>query len=289
MKKNAVRYQFVEHLSRLGDASTHQVGDPHYGLAQEYHFHHTLEVIIIKQGWVEGVVGGVMGTLQKDTLLVIGNDMAHGVLRTSDDCQVILVHVPSELLRWDDRRFPELAHGLEYIRNSKSGMVYTDVQLARQATRLAVKIASADGFLRLSFVMHLLHLLSSTPPQSTLLAERPQAICTKQADESPIDRAYRYLYAHFREEIPLSLLAAYAGQNPSALCRSFKKSSGYTIGQFCTRLRIEYACNLLLTTDIDISQIAYQSGYNSYPHFCIQFKQVMKMSPTTYRIKTLPR
>ena len=87
----------------------------------------------------------------------------------------------------------------------------------------------------------------------------------------------------------MSKLAAYAGQNPSALCRSFKKSSGYTIGQFCTRLRIEYACNLLLTTNMDISQIAYQSGYNSYPHFCTQFKQVMQMSPTAYRDKSMPR
>jgi len=34
---------------------------------------------------------------------------------------------------------------------------------------------------------------------------------------------------------------------------------------------------------MDIAQIAYQSGYNSYPHFCTQFKKAMKMSPTEYR------
>lgn len=51
---------------------------------------------------------------------------------------------------------------------------------------------------------------------------------------------------------------------------------------------MEYACNLLLTTNMDISQIAYQSGYNSYPHFCTQFKQVMQMSPTAYRDKNMP-
>ncbi|MDY5639417.1 MAG: AraC family transcriptional regulator [Parabacteroides sp.] len=39
------------------------------------------------------------------------------------------------------------------------------------------------------------------------------------------------------------------------------------------------------TTDMDISPIAYMSGYNSYPHFCTQFKRIMKMSPTPYHGK----
>ena len=36
---------------------------------------------------------------------------------------------------------------------------------------------------------------------------------------------------------------------------------------------------------MDISPIAYMSGYNSYPHFCTQFKRIMKMSPTPYHGK----
>ncbi|MBO5181415.1 MAG: helix-turn-helix transcriptional regulator [Paraprevotella sp.] len=69
------------------------------------------------------------------------------------------------------------------------------------------------------------------------------------------------------------------------LCFSFKRASGYTIGQFCTRLHMEYACNLLLTTELDVSPIAYQSGYNCYPHFCTQFRKSMNMSPSEYRLR----
>ncbi|MGN0186801.1 MAG: helix-turn-helix domain-containing protein [Paludibacteraceae bacterium] len=56
--------------------------------------------------------------------------------------------------------------------------------------------------------------------------------------------------------------------------------------QFHTRLHMEYTGNLLLTTNVDISQIAYSSGFNSYPHFCTQFKSAMRMSPTAYRNKS---
>ncbi|MGN0221281.1 MAG: helix-turn-helix domain-containing protein [Prevotella sp.] len=134
----------------------------------------------------------------------------------------------------------------------------------------------------MSLMMRLLHVLSTTPPLATLLAEQRCPIA-RNDKASSIDRAYHYIYEHFRENMPLDRIAAYSGLNPSALCRSFKKSSGCTIGQLCSRLRIEYACNLLLITKMDVAQIAFLSGYNSYPHFCTRFKSAMKVSPTEYR------
>lgn len=282
MRKRAVRNHIVEHLSRLGDASVHGVGSREEDFARSYHYHNTLEVILIQRGWIEGLVGGVMGRMTEGMMVVLGDDVPHGVLRASDDSKAVLVHIPSELLRWDEERFPELAHGIAYIRNSKSGMVYDDAGLAKEVARLAGRIAAVDGFLRMSQIMRLLHVLSTTPPASTLLAEQP-AVHVRREKEAALDRVYRYLYGHFRDNFSLDGLAAYAGLNASALCRSFKKSSGCTIWQFCTRLRIEYACNLLLTTNMDAGQIACMSGYNSYSHFCTQFKNVLKMSPTEYR------
>lgn len=55
MKKRAIRNQMVEHSSRLCDTSIRQVGNLNEGFAQIYHYHNTLEVIAIKQGWLEGV------------------------------------------------------------------------------------------------------------------------------------------------------------------------------------------------------------------------------------------
>ncbi|MGM9675589.1 MAG: hypothetical protein ACI3X9_09010, partial [Bacteroidaceae bacterium] len=97
MIKKAVRHQIVERMTRLGDASLHQTGDPHEGFSQTYHYHNTLEVIVIKQGWVEGIVGEIVGKIRCGTVLVIGNDLPHCVLNASADCKAILVHVPSEL------------------------------------------------------------------------------------------------------------------------------------------------------------------------------------------------
>lgn len=267
----------VEHLWRLGDASVHRVGAANEDYAQVYHYHNTLEVIVVRRGWFEGLVAGVVGVMKSGMIVVIGSDVPHCVLRASADCKVMLVHIPLELLRWDEERFPELTHGIEYIRGSKSGMVYNDARLADRIAMLAGKIASADGFMRMSLFMRLLHVLSTTPPSNTVVAGQLHAVAKKEKARA-IDRAYGYIYEHFKDDFSLSEIADYSGLNPSALCRAFKKLSGSTIWQFCTRLRIEYACNLLLTTNMDVAEIAYQSGYNSYSHFCTQFKSVTRLN-----------
>ncbi|MGM9841998.1 MAG: AraC family transcriptional regulator [Candidatus Limisoma sp.] len=282
MKKTAIRHQIVDHQLRLGDASIHQVGDSREKYAQEYHYHNTLEVITIKQGWILGLVGGVVGKITEGMIVVVGNDVPHCVLRASTDCKVVLIHIPFELLKWDEERFPELSHGVDYIRNSKSGILYHDAHLVRAVSNLASKITSAEGFMRISLLMRLLHILSTTTPVSTILAEQHYVNVSKEK-ESAIDRTYSFVYEHYLRDFSLSEIAAYAGMNKSALCRSFKKSSGYTIWQFCNRLRIEYACNLLLTTNMTTLQVAYQSGFNSYAHFSTKFKKHTNLTPTQYR------
>lgn len=285
MIKQPVRNRFVERLPRIGDASMHEIGAEDDITAKTYHYHNNVEVIIVRRGWADGLVGEMTGRLHQGMTVVLGSDVPHCILRASEKCAVLLVHIPYGLLKWDADEFPELTHGIDFIRTSKSGILYDDAEFANKLARLADKIAAAEGFMRMSLLMRMLHILSTTAPTATLKAEQ-HATHGRKTYESPIDRIYIYLYRHFREQLSLSSLAAYSGLSPAALCRAFKKASGYTIGQFCSRLSIEHACKLLLTTGMDVAQIAYRSGYNSYPHFCTQFKNTMNMTPTEYRAMT---
>ena len=104
-----------------------------------------------------------------------------------------------------------------------------------------------------------------------------------QFGENSIDRTFRYLYDHYTERQTLDEIAAYANQNKTALCRAFKKASGYSIFGFINRLRVERACELLRNTDESITNIAYLVGYNTFSHFNLQFHAVMNMSPSEYR------
>lgn len=282
--KQPVRNRVVEQLSRVGSVAWREIDREPSTEAGTYHYHSTVEVVIVRLGWVEGVVGEVVGKLQQGTVLVLGSEVSHCILHASPDCTLWLVHIPCELLGWDKERFPELTHGMEFLRRCKCGVVFTCPEWADKMVRLAGRIARANGFMRMALLMQMVHSLSTVPSGRTLKAAplRPQG---NKEKETAVEKAARYLYAHFHEEVTLHTLAAYAGSNPTALCRAFKRANGTTVMQYCNRLRIEHACRLLLTTTMDMAQAAYASGFNSYPHFCTQFKKLMKVSPTEYRSK----
>ena len=67
------------------------------------------------------------------------------------------------------------------------------------------------------------------------------------------------------------------------LCRIVKASSGKTLFNILTEKRMEYAANLLKTTDNKLTDIADAVGYESLSHFINAFKKEMGFSPIKYK------
>ena len=102
--------------------------------------------------------------------------------------------------------------------------------------------------------------------------------------KEPVNKVYAYLYNHFKEKVTLGEIAEFVNQNPAALCRYFKQRTDRSIFQCLAEIRIEHACKLLTYSKMNVSQIAYESGYNSVTHFVAQFEKIIKRTPSEYRM-----
>ena len=103
--------------------------------------------------------------------------------------------------------------------------------------------------------------------------------------KEPVNKVYAYLYNHFKEKVTLEEIAEFVKQNPSALCRHFKQRTDKSIFQCLAEIRIEHACKLLAYSKMNVSQVAYESGYNSVTHFIAQFERITKRTPSEYRMQ----
>lgn len=63
----------------------------------------------------------------------------------------------------------------------------------------------------------------------------------------------------------------------------YKKRFGLPFGQDLIQMRVEKAKDLISTTDLSLSTIALQTGYNNEIHFYRQFKKITGVTPATYR------
>ena len=92
-----------------------------------------------------------------------------------------------------------------------------------------------------------------------------------------------YIRKHYREKIYLQDIADFLGISPSYLSRLFKKETGRCLQDFVNEERIFRSSNLLLYSDLSLSEIAQYVHFPSQSYFGSIFKKYKGMSPKAFR------
>ena len=96
-------------------------------------------------------------------------------------------------------------------------------------------------------------------------------------------RAIELIQTRYAENLTIADLAAVARLSPFHFIRSFKRSVGRPPHQYLTNIRMERARVLLKTTNLTITDVAFETGYQSSGHFASIFRRHYGMTPTAYR------
>lgn len=158
------------------------------------------------------------------------------------------------------------------LRESGCDVDSAEVTQAYQATRV-MRRQQYDSAVRL---------LEFFAKQLSLVAN--QIALQEQAVEPPqVAKARQFIHEHSNEEISLADVARYAAISPFYLCKKFKQVTGLHFTDYLSRVRIEKAKELLRNPNNRISEVAYQTGFQSLSHFNRCFKRITGESPTTLR------
>jgi len=98
-----------------------------------------------------------------------------------------------------------------------------------------------------------------------------------------IEEIADFISSHYSENISIEDLSEKFYMSKYHLCRTFKKYTGFTINEYININRIMQAKKLLTDSNISISKIAEQTGYQSLTNFGKVFKQYMGKRPTDFR------
>ena len=101
--------------------------------------------------------------------------------------------------------------------------------------------------------------------------------------KSQIQKILLYLHKNFKNNISLEDIANYSAFSPHYISQLFHSETSYTITQYITNLRLEYAKNLLFSTDHSISEVCSKCGFRSFAHFLRCFKSTYGTSPSKFR------
>ena len=78
-------------------------------------------------------------------------------------------------------------------------------------------------------------------------------------------------------------LTAELGMSESRFSRFFHRATGNTYTDFVNQVRINRACQLLMSSDRYIASISYEVGFNSVANFNRRFLEIKGVTPSEFR------
>ncbi len=256
-----------------------------------WHFHSEYQLFLVVKGTGTRFIGDHVSPFKKGDLVFTGPNLPH--LWQSDHeyfkddqeliAEGIVIYFPQNFLGEDFLRKNELYKIKQLFQKAERG-VEINGDTIFNATELIQRILVAEDFERILILLNLLNLLANSS-EYKLLASNGYSNSLKETETDRMNKVHAYVMNNFREKISLNEVAAIANMNPSSFSRYFKVHANKTFSDFLTEIRIGYSCRLLISQTMSISQVCYDSGFNTLSNFNRQFKAYTHYNPLEYRKK----
>ena len=260
-----------------------------------WHYHQEFELSFITEGSGKRIVGDSVESFHPGDLIFIGPRIPHVWIsgemartqhsgRTLESVYLLFNQdiLPQELIS-----LPEFKDVKRAIKLSERGMLIQEDTL-NQVSKIMLQLPYQDRMKRLMLFYEILHIIGNSE-SFTLLASEAYVKSKFETSNTRVNNIHEFLMNNYREEINLEEIAELVHLAPASVCRFFKSATGQTIFNYLNKIKVDYACNLLMNTDLNIVDISYDCGFNNLSHFNKQFKQITGKTPSQYRkLRLLP-
>jgi transcriptional regulator GlxA family with amidase domain len=135
---------------------------------------------------------------------------------------------------------------------------------------------SENDLMLQSLVMRLVYSLSRYTPLRNI------SHIAKKNNSKVIENTLEYLKQNLAVPLSLETLAERANFSPIYFHKLFKASTGKTLREYIEEERIKKSVELLVSTDMTLTEIAYECGFSSQSYFSYAFKKKMMLPPREY-------
>ncbi|MEY2890720.1 MAG: hypothetical protein RJA98_628 [Pseudomonadota bacterium] len=251
-----------------------------------WHFHPEYELSYITHTSGRFYVGDHTGTFESGQLVLVGPNLPHNWIsdvpaNASVPERCVVLQFPEKCVQGGISAFPELGQLQALLGQAQRGILFS-VECTQRAAPLLTQLLSARGFQRVHLFLSLLEVLAQAK-DSQLLASASFRPDPQGYQSSTINQVLAHLAQHLDEPLSESDMARYAGMEPSAFSRFFRRHADLPFVQYLNRLRVNRACELLIASDEAVTEICYACGFNNVSNFNRQFLAQKAVPPSQFR------
>jgi len=248
-----------------------------------WHFHPEIELVYVNKGKGKRHIGSHLSYFNNSQLLLIGSNLPHNGFtdRLTVNGSETIVQFRPEFLGELFFNVPEMEGISDLFERAKNGILF-GVKTKKKIGQKIEKLSEKEGFKKILVLLDILHGLAKSEDYTILNADG-FAFEAEPQDSAKIDVIFKHINQNFQEHISLDEIANKVSMTTPAFCRYFKKVTGKTFTKLVNEYRIVHATKLLSESQMSITDISFECGFNNFSHFNKLFKEFTGKSASKYR------
>ena len=243
---------------------------------KEKHLHNFLELLYVIKGEVSVKVESNEYTMKKDDILLI-NENKRYKYKTLDDAILICISIS----------YIELCKTIEYraLKFNCNSVIDHD----NDFTKLRKNINDIlDSILKngkkLTLISLQIDLIDKLINQFAV-TDDTTAGSSKNKHSDRLNEITNYIYKNYNKQITLNDLASKEFLSVPYLSKFIKEQLGITFTEYLNSIRLNYALEDVINTDLPLTRVALENGFATTFIFNKYFKETFNMTPSEYRKK----
>lgn len=258
----------------------------HSHFSYPWHYHPETELILIVRGSGLRYVGDSIGRFEPGELCLVGGGTPHCWLSQPEPgrpVRALVIQFPPDVFGKDFIDLVAMRPLGGLLERAARGLLIegaTRTQVVTEMWRLTDPSATdLDKLVRLLTMLTSIAVSTDCATLALTAGHRPQST----RDATRAGKLMRYIHDHAIERLSQRDVAGVVGLSPGAFSRFFTRHFGKPFVAYVAEVRVGHACRLLLENDLNVSEIAYQVGFNNLANFNRHFLKLKGMTPTAYR------
>ncbi len=253
----------------------------------QWHFHPEYELHLMLKTTGKSFIGGYVGEFKPFELYFVGPYLPHNWISDIPEGKVVekrdqLIVFTDEWLKTWVNSSKELLMFEPLWKDAGKGL-YFPPSIGRKIHPLLSKMRDRSPVYRLGYFVEILVILLEYDKRKTL-CKRDYYGRYQKVNNPYFHKAQQYIQENIHTSLTAYELAHHLKMSYSQFSRWFSKQFGVGFNQYVNAVRIHKATELLYSSDMSISAICFEVGYNTIANFNQQFKRRKNMTPRDFRV-----
>ena len=210
----------------------------------------------------------------------------YGLLLYSAKCETATVMFSREMPDWKFLSLEHMRPIREMLLRPAAGLRFAPKTIDTVLERM-ISLPKLDGFEAVSLFFSILNDLATAPPDEV------QQIGSRHDgsyQDDRVRRIVRFVEESYSRKLSLEEIGRSVDMSPSSVCRYFKRRTHQNLWEYINSFRINRAAQLIVETQLPISEIGPRCGFTNVSNFNHLFRAHLGTTPSDYRsrFKTSP-